>query len=128
MGYDCDVTLVSTTVLQYTAGQLRVFSPGYGTQTQYPNDRLCLYSLPQCLGGVQQISWTGDTFVLEDPGSVYGICPDTVELIGLSPETLRNGGATLQDPIQENALCGDQGDFAVIRSAGHPIHVSIICI
>lgn len=128
-GYTCASTVdpnYSATPLQYTTtdgpvSQLFIHSPGYYTGTDYPNDRLCFYNPPQC-PGTRQISWFGPDFILEDP---VDYCSDTVELIGLSTVALTNGGATLHDPIEERALCGDQGIFDLETSGGNQINVSI---
>ena len=133
-GYNCVATVDpehTTTAINYiptssTGLTFSIHSPGFDTQTQYPNDRICIYDLPSC-PGIQHISWSGNNFVLQDPGSFFflpGVCTDTVELFGLSEESLSNGGATLQDPFNEKVLCGDQGDFT-LSSSGQPAAVSI---
>ena len=80
----------------------------------YPNNQLCRYSFPECpVGHVQQLFWSNDDFLLQEPFEGTTYCLDFVQLFLFSLNLPRGGASLDMLSLPEQVLCGSQGIFHV---------------
>ena len=123
----CDtLRLFNTTSITLHECLIKIFSPDFDLlNSQYPDNFLCQYALPECPGGpnsIKMVTWRSEDFVLEGRHQ-FGYflwCGDFVKLVGYDPQTLENQGVDLD---VFDAMCGVQNDFSV-QHGSHMINVS----
>lgn len=84
----CDLIPLETKSIDILGNTIKIFSPDFGIEnTNYPNNILCQYALPECPSGgsLVHISWFSEQFILqpEQTSGPFTVCSDFLRFFNL---------------------------------------------